>query len=600
MAAGELVDRGGVPIGRPIAGTVVRVVDRGGQLCPIGVPGELQIGGAGLARGYLNNPGLTARHFIPDLWAEDSCSRLYKSGDLVSWEGDGTLAFHGRIDQQIKLRGFRIEPGEIESQLLRHPWVSQVCVLLHRDEAENGRLIAYWVASASASASASGAGGEDAARADGSSTAEGRGAKGGSGASSDELRAFLVERLPESMVPAAFVELAELPLTRNGKLDRQALPAPSFGGEEAERIEPRTELEQQLHGLWAEILGHDDFGITDNFFLVGGHSLAAARLIQRMTDARLTGIGIAALFLHPTIAALAQLIVADQSHHPTRCLVTLQPSGEAPPLFVIHGGSGDVFVFLALARALAPDRPVHGLQAVGLDGHLPRHTSVEQMAATYAAEIRACYPSGPYHLLGYSAGGWYAHAVAAELLALGGSIGLLAVVDTGATADLHRRVRAPMVARHLLQRLPLRIRELVNGSSRDGGSFLRQRIRAIRFHLAGMRRQQPISAPEDLETRAVNPTLINHPDYYVKVQTLYRPPLLPVAVDVIATRSSRLEKEWVWRFYARRGMRWHPVLERHDDFYNASLMPLLADLLRDRLADREIGLASAHSGSAGV
>jgi thioesterase domain-containing protein len=242
---------------------------------------------------------------------------------------------------------------------------------------------------------------------------------------------------------------------------------------------------------------------------------------------------------------------------------------------VIHGGSGDVFIFLALARALAPDRPVHGLQAIGLDGHLPRHTSVEQMAATYAAEIRACYPSGPYHLLGYSAGGWYAHAVAAELLRLGGSIGLLAVVDTGATADLHRRVRAPMVARHLLQRLPLRIRELVNGSGSDGGSFLRQRIRAIRFHLAGMRRQQPITAPEELET-------------------------LPVAVDVIATRSSRLEKEWVWRFYARRGMRWHPVLERHDDFYNASLMPLLADLLRDRLADRESGLASAHSGSACV
>ena len=502
--------------------------------------------------------------------ASTPAARLYRSGDLVSWNPDGTLAFHGRIDQQIKLRGFRIEPAEIETLLLRHPAVAQAAVVLRRDDPLNPRLIAYWVPQAPGRSGASVA------------------------AVGEELRSFLGERLPSYMVPSAFVELEALPLTTNGKLDRKALPAPSFGMDGQRRVEPSTDLERQLHGLWAEVLGHGDFGITDNFFHIGGHSLAAARLIQRISDSGIAEIGVAALFQHPTIAELVQLSGGERPHDPRRSLVTLQPSGEAPPLFVIHGGAGDVFVFLALAKALAPDRPVHGLQAIGLDGNLPRHTSVEQMAAAYAAEIRAFHPSGPYHLIGYSAGGWYAHAVAAELLHLGGSIGLFAVVDTGATADLHRRVRAPMVAGHLLRRLPLRLRELVDTGPSQLGGFLYQRASAMRFHLAGMRRQQPINAPEDLETRAVNPTLVNHSDYYVKVQTLYRPPRLPVAVDVISTRSTRLQKEWVWRFYALRGVRWHPVLDRHDDFFNAALMPPLADLLRQRLREIEAGSTTAH------
>ena len=578
LIAGTSVDPAGVPIGRPIAGTLVRVLDTDGHPCPIGVPGELHIGGAGLARGYLNNPELTAATFIADPLSTDPTARLYRSGDLVSWNPDGSLAFHGRRDQQIKLRGFRIEPAEIEIHLLAHPGVAQAAVVLRHDDPANPRLIAYWVPQLASS----------------SAQAPWAPALSAAAPAVEELRQFLAERLPDVMVPSAFVALKALPLTANGKLNRQALPAHSFAADQEQRLEPSTPLEQKLHDLWAEVLGHGDFGITDNFFHIGGHSLAAARLIQRISGSGIAEIGVAALFQHPTIAELVQLSGGERPHDPRRSLVTLQPSGVAPPLFVIHGGAGDVFVFLALAKALAPDRPVHGLQAIGLDGNLLRHTSVEQMAAAYAAEIRAFHPSGPYHLIGYSAGGWYAHAVAAELLHLGGSIGLFAVVDTGATADLHRRVRAPMVAGHLLRRLPLRLRELVDTGPSQLGGFLHQRASAMRFHLAGMRRQQPINAPEDLETRAVNPTLLNHSDYYVKVQTLYRPPRLPVAVDVISTRSTRLQKEWVWRFYARRGVRWHPVLDHHDDFFNAALMPPLADLLRQRLREIEAGSATAH------
>ena len=276
---------GQVPIGKPLDNSIIRILNDELIPCPIGIPGELHIGGAGLARGYLNNPELTAEKFIPDPFSADSTARLYKSGDLASWNPDGTLAFHGRIDQQIKLRGFRIEPGEIEASLLAHPAVAQAVVLLRNDDPNNPRLIAYLVADASQPPSAS--------------------------ASSEQLRAFLADRLPDYMVPAAFLQLETLPLTPNGKLDRKALPAPSFSGNLEQRVVPSTDLECQLHAIWAEVLGHSDFGITDNFFAVGGHSLAAARLVSRIEQAIGCAPTLAALFQNPSIAGLASLITIE-------------------------------------------------------------------------------------------------------------------------------------------------------------------------------------------------------------------------------------------------------------------------------------------------
>jgi amino acid adenylation domain-containing protein len=264
-----------LPIGTPLPHTSIKVLDDCGLACPIGIPGEIHIGGVGLARGYLNNPELTAEKFIPDPFSSDPSARLYKTGDLASWNPDGTLAFHGRLDQQIKLRGFRIEPGEIEANLLAHPAVAQAAVLRRTDDPDNPRLIAYWVP------------------------------KAGTQVSGEELRSFLAERLPEYMVPAALVELEALPLTSNGKLDRRALPEPSFAGDLERRVEPTTELERQLHGIWAEVLGHGDFGITDNFFAVGGHSLAAARLITQIERLTQKQISLAAFFREPTIQSIA-------------------------------------------------------------------------------------------------------------------------------------------------------------------------------------------------------------------------------------------------------------------------------------------------------
>jgi hypothetical protein len=276
-----------LPLGKPIANAKAMILDTNGRPSPIGIPGELHIGGAGLARGYLNNPELTAEKFIPDPYSSDPTARLYKSGDLASWNPDGTLAFHGRIDQQIKLRGYRIEPGEIEANLLAHPAVAQAAVLLRHDDPANPRLIAYWVRQLPADQHLHAENTSSDPLSNSAASSNGSGDETRSATDqlhSQQLRSFLSQRLPDYMVPSAFIALEALPLTANGKLDRKALPAPSFAGDLEQRIPPSTELEHQLHRLWAEVLGHRDFGITDNFFMVGGHSLSAAQLVAAIAS----------------------------------------------------------------------------------------------------------------------------------------------------------------------------------------------------------------------------------------------------------------------------------------------------------------------------
>ena len=437
LAAGETVDPGGVPIGRPIANTEVRILDECGHTCPIGVAGELHIGGAGLARGYLNNPELTAEKFIRDPLSTDPATRLYKSGDLASWNADGTLAFHGRNDHQIKLRGFRIEPGEIEANLLAHLGVAQAVVLLRHDDPNNPRLIAYWVADASHEPTAS--------------------------ASTEQLRSFLRERLPGYMVPAAFLQLEALPLTPNGKLDRKALPAPSFSGDQEQRVEPSTDLERQLHAIWAEVLGHADFGITDNFFAVGGHSLAVAIIASRTEKANGMPISLAKLFQNPTIAGLVDQLgneKGESQEDDLCCLVPLQPLGSRRPLVIVPGLRGGLF-FEEGASLLAPHQPVYGLRVIG-DLASTGSQRFETIISTFADLIVDFWRQGDINLMGYSVGGWYGHALAAELLRRGRRIGTLVIIDTGLNVRISRSLGAKLFLDRLSQvRLRMHMRNLV-------------------------------------------------------------------------------------------------------------------------------------------
>ncbi|MDM7953098.1 MAG: amino acid adenylation domain-containing protein [Cyanobium sp. CZS 25K] len=554
-----------VPLGRPIPHARAWILEPNGLPCPIGIPGELHIGGPTLAHGYLNNPGLTADRFIPDPFCADPTARLYKSGDLASWNPDGTLAFHGRIDQQIKLRGFRIEPGEIEANLLAHPAVAQAVVVLRSDDPSNPRLIGYWVREARSMASAEG------------------------------LRGFLAERLPDFMVPAALVELEALPLTSNGKVDRRALPAPSFAGDRERRVEPTTELERRLHGIWAEVLGHGEFGIEANFFELGGHSLSAASLSARIEQKLGRRLPISVLFQAPTILQLARWLENEglPAGNGFRSLVTLQSGGEDPPLFVVHGGQGTVYIHLHLARCLAPDRPVYGLQAVGFDGSEPRHSSVEEMAAHYADEILRFQPRGPYHLLGYSGGGWYAWAVAAELRRRGGSLGLVGMVDTGGTADLHRRLRLQQLLLRKVHGLPVRARRWILSGSGDWRTVLRKKWSALRFIGWTLLRPRGQKAPQVADPDALpRPTQPLRGDYFIQLHTYYRPPRLPVRTDIFAAVSSGNSHRRLWNFYSRGRAHFHPCLDQHTDFFRAEQMPDVAEALTTVLRQIEAPISS--------
>ena len=271
-----------VPIGRPIGNTGIYILDRHLHPVPIGVPGELHVGGAGLARGYLNRPELTAEKFIPNPFSGDPNARLYKTGDLARYLPDGNIEFLGRIDTQVKIRGFRIELGEIEAVLAKHPDVKACAVLARDDTPGDKRLVAYIVADENAPAA------------------------------SADLRAFLRRKLPDYMLPSAFIVLEQLPVTPSGKLDYRALPAPDYLGSEKAYVAPRTPNEQALAGIWAEVLKLDQIGIHDNFFDLGGHSLLATQVISRVKKTLDADIPLRALFESPTVAGLSALIV--QSH----------------------------------------------------------------------------------------------------------------------------------------------------------------------------------------------------------------------------------------------------------------------------------------------
>jgi acyl carrier protein len=268
------------PIGRPIANTQAFILDRHLNPVPIAVTGELYVGGDGLARGYLHRPELTAEQFVPHPFSNTPGARLYRTGDLARYRSDGTIDFLGRIDNQVKIRGFRIELGEIEAILSQHPQVRKSVVLARGDLAGDKRLVAYVVTNPDPAPTIS------------------------------ELQRFLRHRMPDHMVPSAFVMLDKLPLTPIGKVDRRALPAPDRARPEIEEafVPPRTPVEELLASIWREVLGLQQVGIHDDFFDLGGHSLIATQVLSRVRRAIQVDLPLRRLFQAPTIAQLAKAI----------------------------------------------------------------------------------------------------------------------------------------------------------------------------------------------------------------------------------------------------------------------------------------------------
>ena len=389
-----------ITIGRPIANTEVYILDQFLQPVPIGVSGELYIGGHGLARGYRGQPELTKERFIPHPFSTEPLARLYRTGDLARYRPDGRIVHLGRLDRQVKIRGFRIELGEIEAVLSRHPAVRQVVVIAREDQHGLKQLAAYVVC------------------------------QEGPALSSIELRSFLRAAIPDYMIPSLFVFLKTMPLTANNKVDLGALPvpAPSLSDGMA-HIGPRDRVEVQLTALWQQVLEVPKIGIHDNFFDLGGHSLKAAQLFFLLEQVYGRHLPLATLFQAPTIAELAAVLSREQWVPPWQSLVAIQPSGTARPIFMVPGIGGNVLVFAQLAKRLGVDQPFYGLQARGLDGKETPFTSVPEMAKHYIGEIRTARPHGPYIVLGLCTGGLIAYEMAQQLREQG-ETATLVMMDT--------------------------------------------------------------------------------------------------------------------------------------------------------------------------
>ncbi|WP_182266247.1 enterobactin synthase subunit F [Stenotrophomonas maltophilia] len=386
-----------VPIGFPVWNTRLYVLDARMQPLPVGVPGDLYLGGVQLARGYLGRDDLTAERFLADPFLRGE--RIYRTGDVGRWRSDGAVEYLGRSDHQVKLRGLRIELGEIEAALRELPGMERVEVLLRQDTPGDARLVAYVPAAL---------------------------------ADAVMLRSHLTTRVPDYMVPSAFVGVDQWPVTANGKLDRNALPKPPQS--EISGLAPRTPLEQELAVLFAQALRSEaPVAVDADFFSLGGDSLSAVHLLLAIEQRWRCDLGLGALFAQPTVAALAVRIaeppaLADHALGPVISLAATDADGPTP-LFVLHPAGGIAWNYRTLARALQPARPVYGLQSPALDPKQSLPSSIEAMANDYVQRVVTLQSKGPVHLLGWSVGGILAQAMAVRLHEIGREVGELVLLD---------------------------------------------------------------------------------------------------------------------------------------------------------------------------
>jgi amino acid adenylation domain-containing protein len=442
-----------ITIGRPIANTDVYILDQFLQPAPIGVSGELYIGGHGLARGYRGRSELTKDRFIPHPFSPEPLAKLYRTGDLARYRPDGRIVHLGRMDNQVKVRGFRIELGEIEVALSRHRAVRQAVVIVRDDRQGIKQLVAYVVC------------------------------QEGPTPSRSELRSFLQAEVPEYMVPSLFVFLNAMPLTANNKVDRQALPSPASSfSDEPIHSGPRDRMEIQLTALWQQVLEVSKIGIHDNFFDLGGHSLKAAHLFFLLEQVYGRRLPLATLFQAPTIAELASVLSQEDWTPPWQSLVAIQPNGDEVPIFMVPGVGGNVLVFAQLAKLLGPNQPSYGLQARGLDGKEAPFTSVPEMASHYVAQIRRFRPNGPYAVLGSCTGGLIAYEMAQHLVGQGQAVTLV-VMDTWHPATYRpHRYRLPMtfgLPLFLVWRIMRTIPRLVRLPIKDWVSFIQHKCKRL-------------------------------------------------------------------------------------------------------------------------
>ena len=454
-STGIVVEKGDEPvlIGNPIANTQCYLLDQQQQPMPIGVVGELYIGGDGLARGYLHQEELTEEKFVPNPFV--SGKRMYRTGDLARYQADGNIECLGRTDHQVKIRGYRVELGEIESVLNCHPQVRQSTVIAREDRSGESRLVAYFVPS------------------------------GESVPDSGELRTMLKQNLPDYMVPAHFVALDSFPVSPNGKVDRSRLIVPelSVSPVVSRYTPPEDEFERLICDAWANVLGLEHVGIRDNFFDLGGHSLLAVQLMVRLQEI-IPGepLPLRAVLEAPTVKEFA-VWLRNHKADERQLLVRLRPgSSERPPFFCVHGAAGNVLSVRTLAMALPTNLPFYCFEDKGLDGSAP-FESIEEAARCYIDELRRVQPHGPYYIGGGCYGGIVAFEIARTLEELGEPMAALVLFDSFNPAFARSLSRREWLSRNIgfsIRRVAWHAREMLSLHPHDLSGYVKKRLEALR------------------------------------------------------------------------------------------------------------------------
>ncbi|MEO1134333.1 MAG: amino acid adenylation domain-containing protein, partial [Cyanobacteria bacterium J06639_1] len=404
-----------IPIGRPINGTHIYILDAALYPVPIGVSGQLYIGGDGLASGYFNQPERTAQRWIADPFTPGE--KLYATGDIVRYLADGNVEFLGRSDGQVKIRGFRIELGEIEGRLAQIPELESSLTVVREDSPEDKRIVVYAVPVAEA------------------------------GVAIADLRNALKECLPSYMMPSAYVLLERFPLTANGKIDRKALPAPHYQTTSTQ-ISPRTDLEKQLVRIWETELGTHPIGIDDNFFDLGGHSLLAVKILAEIETRLHLKLSINQLFQLPTISAISDHFSQGKETSRKTCLVLMKPGNEATPLFFIHAIGSSILFYQPLVEHLQTPRAIYGIQSAFLRDPHTSIQSIEDLSRHYIQEIQQVQSRGSYAIGGSSFGGLVAYEMARQLTQAGATVDALILFDRPAPGGYYQSSLGQRYQRH--------------------------------------------------------------------------------------------------------------------------------------------------------
>jgi surfactin family lipopeptide synthetase A len=542
---GQPEDR--VPIGRPIANTQLYVLDRNRRPLPAGVAGELYIGGDGVTKGYFNRPDLTGDSFVPNPFANHPEARLYRTGDLARYLPDGNLEFLGRLDQQVKIRGLRVEVGEVETILAQHPDVREAAVLAHSNGSSGLQLSAYVIV------------------------------REPYATSSSELRSFLKSRLPAYGIPAAFHFVNAFPRTPNGKVDRQRLLLSQANAGEAQTVPvtpPGNDVEKRLLAIWQLVLNTDTQDVTRDFFEMGGHSLLAAKLLAQIEKEFGKSLSLAFVFQSPTIQQMAEsLRTAGQSLR-ERAIVPIQAQGSRLPLFWVRGGPR----FRLLAQKLGPDQPFLGLDLPYMDcGKLPVPYSLEDIAALLVQAMREEQPHGPYHIAGLCVNAVLAYEIARQLVQSGEEVALLALLD-GHNQAYYKN---PFMDGRYSSRIKYHLSNLRQLDARDTSRYLldrldeaRRKIERITWQLTSNRNEAGMHNTDN----------IVHPAFH-----RYEPQ--PYAGKMVLLQSSDwpsgpyFDFKMGWNDLVSEGIEFHWIPGDHPSMFTEPNVNLVAEKLRAHLAE---------------